>query len=291
MVENKEKKKVKILPYLFFMPTMIGCALFSFYPFFKTILSSFSFTTEFGEWLGWSGTAFWEFMFTDTEFWQILKTTLVFACMNFVLTFSLAMFLSLLSVKRSRFGRIYQTLFAIPMSIASATATTAWKFILRTDGGLLNSWLGTDIDWLTNDKTALWVVAIVTAWTHVASSYLFLLAGFRGVSEDVQEAAVVDGANSFTRAVKIVIPMASPQIFFVLFLNIITALKTFTQIRLMTYGGPAGKTTTLMYEVYIRAIEHGEYEYACCEAIILFLLIFIATRVQFLFEKKLVHYQ
>lgn len=291
MVTNKKKKKVKLLPYLFFMPTMIGCVVFSFYPFFKTIVSSFSFTTEYGEWLGWSGTVFWEFMFKNEEFWQIVKTTLVFAVMNFALTFSLAMFLALLSVKRSRFGRIYQTLFALPMAIASATATSAWRFILRTDGGLLNTWLGTEINWLVDERTALWVVAVVTAWTHVASSYLFLLAGFRGVSEDVQEAAIVDGASSFKRAIKIVIPMASPQIFFVLFLNIITAIKTFTQIKLMTYGGPAGSTTTLMYEVYVRVIEHGEYEYACCVAIVLFLLIFLATRIQFFFEKKLVHYQ
>ena len=291
MTTNKKKKKVKALPYFFFMPTLIGCVVFSFYPFFKTIISSFSFTTEYGEWLGWSGTVFWEFMFKNEEFWMILRTTLIFAVMNFALTFSMAMFLALLSVKRSRFGRIYQTLFALPMAIASATATASWRFILRTDGGLLNTWLGTEINWLVDDRTALWVVAIVTAWTHVASSYLFLLAGFRGVSEDIQEAAIVDGANSFTRAIRIVIPMASPQIFFVLFLNIITAIKTFTQIKLMTYGGPAGSTTTLMYEVYVRAIEHGEYEYACCVAIVLFLLIFFATRIQFFFEKKLVHYQ
>lgn len=286
-----KKQKVRILPYVLFLPTLVGSAVFGFYPFFKTILSSFSFTTEYGEWIGWAGTAFWNMMFQNEEFWKILRTTLVFAVMNFTLTFCLAMFLALLSVKRSKYGRIYQTLFALPMAIASATATASWRFILRTDGGLLNTLLGTEINWLVDERTALWVVAAVTAWTHVASSYLFLLAGFRGVSEDVQEAAIVDGANAFTRAVKIVIPMASPQIFFVLFLNIITALKTFTQVKLLTAGGPAGSTTTLMYEVYVRAIENGEYEYACCHAIVLFLLIFLATRIQFLFEKKMVHYQ
>ena len=280
----------KVLPYILLLPTFVGIVIFSFYPFARTIINSFSFTTEYGEWIKWAGTYFWEMMFHSADFWPILGRTMIFAIMNFTITFGIAMVLALLSAKRTRYGRIYQTLFALPMAVASATSSVAWRFILRGDGGLLNSWLGTDIGWLTEPSTALWLVAFVTSWSHVAHSYLFLLAGFRGVSEDVQEAAIVDGAGGITRAVKIMIPMASPQIFFVLFLNILMAIKTFTQIKLLTGGGPAGTTKTLLYESYVR-IEHGEYEYACCISIILFLVIFLVTRIQFLFEKKMVHYQ
>ena len=289
---KKKTLSTKLLPYLLLLPICTSVAIFSFYPFIKTIISSFSVTDEFGRWIKWAGTTFWRMMIESKTdyFWKMVWTTLIFAAMNFAMTITLAMVLALLSARKTRFSRLYQTLFALPMAVASATASIVWKFILNSEGGLLNTWLGTSIDWLNNPRIAIWMVAVVTSWCHVGYSYLFLLAGFRGVPEDVQEAAIVDGAGGFRRAVRIMIPMASPQIFFVVFLNIISALKTFTQINLMTNGGPAGATTTLMYGIYWR-IYKGEYEAACCLSIVLFLVIFLFTRIQFLFEKKLVHYQ
>jgi sn-glycerol 3-phosphate transport system permease protein len=290
MKTHKRTLTPKVLPYILIAPTFIGVSVFSFYPFIKTIISSFSFTDEFGNWSKWAGTTFWKMLFGSDSFYKMLRTTLVFAAMNFIMTVSIAMILALLCTRRTKLSRIYQTLFALPMAVASATASVVWRFILNSEGGLLNTWLGTDIDWLNSTGLALWMVAIVTSWCHIAHSYLFLLAGFRNVPEDVREAAIVDGAGGFVRAVRIMIPMASPQIFYVVFLNIIMALKTFTQINLMTYGGPAGSTTTLMYGIYLR-VQKGEYEYGCAMSLIMFLVVFLFTRIQFLFEKKTVHYQ
>lgn len=287
----KKKRKISTLPYFWILPTIIGAVIFSFYPFFKTILSSFSFTDQYGTWKGWAGTAFWEMMFQNETFWQTLVVTLKFAVVIFIGTFFFAMLLALLSTKKSKLGKVSQMLYALPIAIAHATSSVIFRFAVKTDGGLLNSWLGTDIAWIQQENTAFWVVSVVTIWTHISGSYLYLLAGFRGVSEDIQEAAIVDGANGFTRAVKIMIPMASSQIFFVLFLNILSALKAFTQIRLLTGGGPVGSTTTFMWEIYQRAIDYGEYEYACCLSIVVFLIIFVVTRIQFAFENRFVHYQ
>ena len=289
---NKKKSKVMLLPYLLLFPMCLSVALFSFYPFIKTIISSFSVTDEFGNWIRWAGTLFWKMMVESTtnDFGKMVSTTLAFAVMNFTMTLLMAGFVALLTVKRTRHSKIYQTMFALPMAVASATASIVFKFIFNSEGGLLNTWLGTDIDWLNDTGIAIWMVALVTAWCHMGHSYLFLLAGFIGVSEDVLEAATVDGAGRFRRAISIMIPMASPQIFYVVFLNIISALKTFTQINLLTNGGPGGTTTTLMYGIYWR-IQKGEYEAACCLSIVLFLVIFLITRIQFLFEKKTVHYQ
>ena len=289
---NQKKTKTKLLPYLLLFPMCLSVALFSFYPFFKTIISSFSVTDEYGGWIRWAGTLFWEKMIQSTtnDFWQMLSTTLIFAIMNFIMTLAMAGFVALLTVKRTKYSKIYQTMFALPMAVASATASIVFKFILNSEGGLLNTWLETQIDWLNDKGVAIWMVAFVTSWCHMGHSYLFLLAGFRGVSEDVLEAATVDGAGSIRRAISIMIPMASPQIFYVVFLNIISSLKTFTQINLLTNGGPGGSTTTLMYGIYWR-IYKGEYEMACCLSIVLFLVIFLITRIQFLFEKKTVHYQ
>lgn len=285
------KEKGFWVAYLLLIPSFVLFAMFSYYPFVKTILNSFSVTSSTGEFIRWTGLTNWERVFTDKAFLTTLKNTFVFAVENFVLTFFPAMFLALLSANKNEKGaKLYQTLYAMPMAIAATTVAAIWLFILRTDNGLLNNVLGTEIAWLRDKKWALFAVAIVTAWGHISGRYIYLMVGFRNVSQDLIEAAKIDGAGWWTRTVKIMIPMASPQIFFVLFTSIIASFKTFTQIRLLTGGGPAGSTTTLMYALYTK-YNAGQIAISSCYALILFLVIFAATRIQFLFEKKMVTYQ
>lgn len=283
----------KFLPYMLMLPTLLGVTIFSFYPFLKTVISSFSVTNQFGEWIKWAGTYFWEQLFTSENglFWKMFSNTMLFAVMNFLLTFITGMILALLCVKRTRLSKLYQTIYALPIAISSVAASVMCRFIFQGNGGLMNVWTGIDIDWLKDERTALIVISIITSWSHVGTAFLLLFAGFRGVSEDVLEAATVDGAGAFIKAVKIMIPMASPQIFYVVFTNILTAIKTFTQVKLLTGGGPNDSTKTLMYQIYVKGSTLGEYEYACCASIVMFLIIFFITRIQFKLEEKLVHYQ
>ncbi len=264
--------------------------MFCYYPFIKTIITSFSITTETGKFIQWAGLTNWNRVLGSAKFSKIFVNTFKFAGLNFIFTFIVAMLLALLSSSKKKGSRIYQTLYAMPLVISATVSASMWLFIFRGEGGFLNSILGGDTAWLRNTDTAMLVIAIITSWGHVAASYLYLLVGFRNVSNDLIEAATIDGAGWWTRTIKIMIPMASPQIFFVLFLNIISAFKTFTQIKLLTYGGPADATNTLMYEVYQQAMQKGNMGNACCYALVLFLVIFIATRIQFIFEKKMVFY-
>ena len=290
---NSNKGWKKFLPYILLIPAFFGIVLINFYPFIKTIISSFSFTNEYGDWIKWAGTYFWKFMFTteDGIFWKMLANTMVFALLNFVITLVLGMILALLCVEAGRFKKVYQMIFALPIAVSSVAASVMWKFIFQGDGGLLNTLTGIDINWLYDTRTAMIMLSVVTSWTHVGSTFLLLLAGFRGVSKDLVEAAIVDGANGIQRAIKIMIPMASPQIFYVVFTNILSAIKAFAQIKLLTNGGPADSTRTIMYEIYRSGSMLGQYEYACCASIVLFLVIFFVTRIQFAVEDKLVHYK
>ncbi len=290
MKTKKKSKKPQVLPYLLLVPSLVLFCCFTYYPFIKTIVASFSVTTETGKFIKWAGLTNWERVFHG-NLMQILGTTFKFAGLNLVLTFVIALIFALLSANEVKGSKIFQTLYALPMAIASSPAAAVWIFIYRKDGGLLNHALGTDISWLRDPKTALLAVAVVTAWAHVASSYIYLLVGFRNVSDDLVEAARIDGANAWVRTWKIMLPMASPQIFFVLFLNIVNAFKAFAQIKLLTNGGPGNTTNILIFEIYNRAMKNGQFEYASCLAIILFVIIFVVTRIQFLFEKRMVHYQ
>lgn len=171
-------------------------------------------------------------------------------------------------------------------------AAAIFLFIYRQKNGLLNELLGgAEIGWTTQMPYALWAVCAMTIWMHVGVSFIFLLVGFRNVSEEVLESARLDGAGPLQRVRYILLPMSSSQLFFVLFLNISGSFRCFAQIKLLTNGGPANGTKNLLYYIYENAIINGRFETACVQAMFLFLLILILTGVQFALEKKTVFYQ
>lgn len=214
------------------------------------------------------------------------------AGINLVFTFLLALLFALLCVKKVRFSRVYQTMYALPMAIASSPAAAIFLFIYRQKNGILNNLLGTEIGWTTQTPQAIWAVCGMTIWMNIGVSFVFLLVGFRNVSEDILESAWLDGAGPLQRIRHILIPMASPQLFFVLFLNISHFIPELcTDSMLLTGGGPANETKNLIYYIYENAIINGRFETACVQAIFLFLLILGVTAIQFALEKKVVFYQ
>jgi sn-glycerol 3-phosphate transport system permease protein len=108
-------------------------------------------------------------------------------------------------------------------------------------------------------------VAIVTVWLNIGISFIFLLTGFRNVPEEIIESARIDGAGYFRRLFRIITPIASPQIFFVVFLNIIISFQAFAQVRLLTQGGPSYATHVLVYSIYMSGIRESRFETAIAQ--------------------------
>ena len=290
-VNPGKKKRISILPYILILPAMALFMIFNFYPFLKAILLSFSMTNKQGEVTQWVGLANWVRVLTKDSFWDVIWITLKMAGINLVFTFAIALIFALLATKKVRFSKWYQTMYALPMAIASSPAAAIFLFIFRQKNGLLNNLLGTSISWTTKLPYAFWAVCSMTIWMHVGISFIFLLVGFRNVPEEVLESAWLDGAGPLARIRHILIPMASPQLFFVLFLNISSSFRSFAQIRLLTGGGPANGTKNLIYYIYENAMINGRFETACVHAVVLFILIFSITQIQFALEKRMVHYQ
>ncbi len=288
--QETRKGKFKLTPYLLLLPSMVLFVLFTLWPFVKTIILSFSLTDKRGNFVKWAGIKNFIRVLTSNAFSQTFGNTLKFALLVGVGTLLVALILALLSAERERGSRVYEVLYALPMAVASAPAAAIFTFIMRKEGGMLNALLGTNIAWLQDTQWALIAVAFVTVWLNIGASYIFLLVGFRNVPEDLLECAKLDGAGPLRRAVSIMIPVASPQIFFVVFLNITNSFKAFAQIKLLTNGGPNNSTTTLVFSVYQNAILNGRYETACVQALILFLVIFVVTRIQRATEDRMVLY-
>ncbi len=297
---SKEKEKIKItaglqtkktwIPYALLLPCFIFFIVFSFWPFIKGIYLSMTLTDMYGKAVKWVGSFNYLRAVKNPEFWNMIGITFKFALLIGVGTFLVALIFALLSVDQVKGSKVYQVMFSLPMAIASVPASSMFIFLLSSEG-IVNRLLGLSIDWFGNKDVALIAIAVVTIWSHVGSSYLYLLVGFRNVPMDLRESARLDGAGWWEQVKNILLPIASPQIFFVVFLNILNSFKSFSYFKLLTGSGVGGSTDVLIYQIYKQAFGLNRFETACVYSVFLFLIIFFFTRLQFAFEKRMVHYQ
>lgn len=294
MTSGSQESKLRrnrqpILPYLFLLPVVIFLAAFTFYPFFRSIYLTFFVTDKLGNPAAFVGLANYERLIENGKLLESVLDTLRYASLIGVGTFSLALFLAYLCVDKVRGSRIYQTMFSMPLAIATAPIAAVGTYIFGKYG-MLNGLLGTDLNWLGDERTKLWCLVFLVCWCNCGSSFIYLLVGFRNVPEDLIDCANLDGANPVTKFFKIYLPIASPQVFYVVFLNILTAFKSFTMIK-MLFGTNETGLKVLNSQIYQNGIVQSRFETACIYSLALCLLIFLVTRIQFMLEKRMVHYQ
>lgn len=287
---TQKKRKKQIVPVLLLLPCLILFFAFCYFPFLKTIFLSFFLTDIKGNIVKFVGLANFSRILKSSDFLNSLLVSFKFAGIVCVFSVLLGGILALIACEKRRFSRIYEVMFSLPMAVASVPAAAIWMVLMSQGSGVINWLLGLNISWLKDPKVALYSVAIVTVWLRVGVNFIFLLTGFRRVPVDLIESARIDGANYFQRLFKIVLPMASPQIFFVVFLAIVNSFQSFGQIKILTAGGPNNSTNVLIHSIYLKALIENRFESACVQSLVLFLVIFLITRVQFLVEKKVVHY-
>ena len=282
----KKKKKNPVTPYLLLLPTVFLFFMFVIYPFIKTLYLSFTLTNARGEVVRFFGAGNYLRLFKSEAFWRSVKVSFKFAALVGVPAFCVGFVLALMAANQLRGSRIYEVMYSMPLAVASAPAAAIWFMILNPATGILNYLLRTHNNWLSDPKLALVAVAMVTVWCITGTTFIFLLTGFRNIPSELLESASIDGAGYFQRVLHVVIPVASPQIFFVIFFDTIQSFQTFAQIKLLTDGGPSYQTETLVFSLYKTAFLDGRWETACTKSVILFLIIFLITRIEFLFESK-----
>ena len=146
------------------------------------------------------------------------------------------------------------------------------------------------MNWLISDTTALLSISIVTIWLNLGFNTVLLLAAMQGVPQELYESATIDGAGFWQSLRHITIPMISPTLFFLIVVSTLSVLQTFTQVDVMTGGGPVNSTNNLVYLIYRAFYFNGQYGIAATISVILFLLMFALTLVQFGVLERRVHY-
>lgn len=284
------KLKGKFEPYIFLAPTLIFLSIFIYYPFIKTLLMSLSLTNAKGRFQEFVGIQNYIETLTSSDFINSLFITILFVLYTVIPSLIIGLFLALLADNKLKINKISNIMFSLPMAISSAAASIIWSIIFHPSIGMLNNLLGTNARWLLDQNLALKSVSFVTTWMNLGVNFIFLYAGLKNIPQEIIESASIDGAGYFKKLFKIIIPMLSPTLFFVIFMDIMHAFQSFGQINILTQGGPGNSTNVFVFSIYREAFFNGRFDTASAQSIILFVVMFAVALIQFRFEKKGVHY-
>lgn len=277
-------------------PTVIGLCVLNIYPFFYTIWLSLMKSQGLGK-AKYIGLKNYANLLNDSMIWKSTGNTLMFVLLTVPVGVFLALILATLLNNQIKGRNVYRGIYFLPMVVAPAAVTMVWKWILNSDVGILNQVLKIfgiqGPTWIADPNTSLLSCAIINIWSSVGYDLVLLLAGLQSISKTYYEAAEIDGANAFQRFFKITVPLISPTLFFVVLMRTMTSLKQFDTVYLLVpANNPAYKqTATLMTLFYREAFEKFNKGYASAIVVFSFVLIGIFTVIQFVAEKKLVHYE
>lgn len=271
-------------------PALLVFILFVIYPGLNSLYLSFFEVDAFSMKKVFIGLDNYRMLAVAPQYWQSLGVTLSFV----VMTVFPAVLLSLgiaVGLDSNPFCRgILRTIFLMPVAVSSAMAAMLWIFFYNPSAGYFNFILekigAQGPNWLGDGKWALIAVSATTVWREIGFNVIFFLAGLASIPSDVREAALVDGANAWQRFTYVVLPLLAPTLLFVTVVSVINSFQSFGQIHILTAGGPAGATDTLVYHLYRDAFQNFQTGSASAQAVILFLLMSVATAIQFSISRK-----
>lgn len=272
--------------YLFLAPSLLFFTVFLILPSFFAIFLSLS------QWGGYDLTRI-KFIgvqnyrdvlnFKSTFVSPILVNTLVFAAVSVILAV-VGSLLVAQCIERLRFQGFWRFLYFLPVVATVVAVGNVWKMMYQPSGlinGILNALHVNSIGFLDDPNVALPSVAVVQAWASIGSAVLILTAGIKAIDRTMYEAAEIDGANSWKTFWGITLPLLRPSLLFVFITQCIAGMQSFALIVVMTKdGGPANATNVAAFEMYQQAFRFGAWGTASAMAMVLFVIIFIATLIQ-----------
>ncbi|MEZ0113124.1 sn-glycerol 3-phosphate transport system permease protein [Catenulispora sp. EB89] len=282
------------LAWLFLVPSLAVFGMFILYPLVESFVLSTHGSDIFGNSSRFVGLKHFRDMFSDSGFYKVLGTTALFTVMTVIPGVLGALALVLLMESRIRGIRIFRSAFALPFAFSAASASVIFAVIYNPAVGIANGMLahfGTrPVGWLTDPRWVLLSVVVVQVWMTLGYNVLVLSAGVAAVPGDIIEAARLDGATGWRLNRSILVPLLSPQLFFLTVVSTINSLQAFTAIRILApEGGPEGKAMTLVYAIYNKGFENGNSDLgtASAYAIVLLFIVLVLTAIQFgVLERK-----
>lgn len=262
--------------YLFLLPALLAFAIFAWYPIVRGLILSFQRVNlvDPAEWIGLSN---FRLLFNDPLFWTAWRNTLRFTLLGLLLGY-LVPFVLALVINEVRHVRWYFRLaFYLPVMLPPIVAVYLWQWIYDPGPGLANQIL-TSVGfeqqaWLQSTDTAMLSLVIIATWSYAGSTMLIYLAALQGIPAHLYDAAEIDGASMWRRLLDITLPQMRFILLILLVLQIIGTMQVFTEPFVLTDGGPANATITVMLLLYRYAFQYGNYGAASALGLMLFVVL------------------
>ena len=279
---------------LFVLPAMLPLVVFWIYPILKSFYISFT------DWdymtPDYNFVFFDNFirLFQDTRFYSALWNTIVFGVGTILPSILLGLILALCLQKNFKGSGLVKFILFSPWITPTVAISIVWTWIYEPETGLANlilEFLGLPgLDWIKSSDTAMFAVILVTVWKSFGYAMIFYLSALEKVPRELYEASGLDGARKWQRFRDVTLPCISPTTFFLVIITMVNSLQAYDQIQILTQGGPAGSTRTLLYMYYQLGFKEFDMGQATAVAMVLIVITVLLSKIQFIASKKWVHY-
>lgn len=287
------KRKEALLGWLFLAPEVIGMLLLNVFAL------GFSLYLSFSSWDLLSGVSGIKFigldnyvrMFQDPAVMTALKNNLIYTILTVPIPIAIAMVLAVAIHSKVYLKDYFKVAFFIPYISSIIAVAAVWSALFHPSLGPINQFL-MDIGisnppkWLVDPKMSLVSIAIISSWASLGYTIIIYLAGLTNISEELYEAAEIDGATGFQKFMKITIPMLRPTTFFLLITMLIGSFKVFDIISFLTEGGPNNSSTVLVFRIYEEGFTNYNMGYASTISWLLFAIIGLITALTWKVNKE-----
>jgi len=233
-------------------------------------------------------------MFSDEWFISSIKNNLYFLAFVPVQLF-LALLVAVIVNGEIYFSKAIRTIMYLPHVTNIVIISLLWGYLLRPSGGIVNNVLmAIGIEhppaWFASVQWVKPALVLMFIWTNLGYNSILYLSGLQAIPKDLYESARIDGANRIQQFFRITIPMVSPTTFFMLIIGIIGTFQMWSNIQILTNGGPGTASTVIGFYIYNTAFKYGKMGYASSMAWVLFVIVLILTMIQWRGQKKWVNY-
>ncbi len=282
-------RRLSLTPYLFLAPALIVIAVFVLYPIFAVVYYSFTDYSIVNPPV-WIGLKNYQDLLQDSVFWLALEHSLIYLLVTPILIF-LSILLAIVVNRQLPGINFFRSLYYIPVISGSIAVGIAWRLIWDTNG-LLNSlllsagFLKEPIQWLAEPRYTLAIAMFLTIWLGLGYYMMIFLAGLQNISEELYDAAVIDGANAWQKHWNVSFPGLRPQITFVTVISCLAALEVFNEIFVLTggLGGILDSGVTIVFYLWRVAfrLQHAGYASAIAMVLLLITLVFSMINTRYL---------
>jgi len=266
---------------LLLLPATALAATFLLYPIVNTFWMSFHSVDEFGRMQGFTGLDNYVVLWHDPAFQGSLLRTLIWTIVTVVITTVISLYLAVVLNERFPGRTLVRSLLMLPWSASLVITTLLWRWLAHPDFGAVNHLLHSvsitqaRIDWLANPSLSFPLMIWIAVWVSIPPTTLMLLAGLQSLLPDIFEAGALDGARGLRKFLDFTLPLLRPIFAVSILLNVIFVFNSFPIIWVLTQGGPAGATDTLVTYLYKVGFTYYEMGQAAAVSVVIFLILFV----------------